>query len=128
VSSAHDLSRLVDIASSYPEIRTCTTTAAYVLRCGRTLLYFHNTNPLVRSSSWQIGLSKTGYIEESGKNLVMQTQLAQRPVLIILLNSSGSDTSIGDANRIREWLEGSETPHKSRKHRVRVADHRIHRT
>ena len=129
VASAHDLSRLVDIASSYPEIRSCTTTAQYILRCGSRQLFFHNTNPLVRNSRWQIGLSKTGYIRESGKNLVMQTQLAQRPVLIVLLNSSGSDTRIGDANRIREWLEGpTEPPHKAKKHRARVASTRIHRT
>jgi D-alanyl-D-alanine endopeptidase (penicillin-binding protein 7) len=128
VSSAHDLSRLVDIASSYPEIRACTTSTEYVLQCGRRRLYFHNTNPLVRNSRWQIGLSKTGYIEEGGSCLVMQTLLAQRPVLIVLLNSSGSNTRIGDANRIRDWLEGADTPHKPGKHRIRVADHGIHRT
>jgi D-alanyl-D-alanine endopeptidase (penicillin-binding protein 7) len=128
VSSAHELSRLVDVASGYPEIRACTTSTEYTLQSGRRRLHFHNTNPLVRDSRWQIGLSKTGYIEESGRNLVMQTLLAQRPVLIILLNSSGSDTRIGDANRIRDWLEGTDTPRKPKKHRIRVVDHRIHRT
>ena len=128
VSSAHDLSRMVDIASSYPEIRACTTTTEYVLQAGRRRLRFHNTNPLVRNSRWQIGLSKTGYIEESGRNLVMQTLLAKRPVLIVLLNSSGSDTRIGDANRIRQWLEGADTSHKQRRHRSRAVDHSIHRT
>jgi D-alanyl-D-alanine endopeptidase (penicillin-binding protein 7) len=128
VSSAHDLSRLVDIASSYPEIRAYTTTAGYILQCGRRRLCFHNTNPLVRNSKWQIGLSKTGYIEESGRNLVMKALLAQRPVLIILLNSSGSDTRIGDANRIRKWLEGADTSRKPRKQRIHVVGHRVHRT
>jgi D-alanyl-D-alanine endopeptidase (penicillin-binding protein 7) len=128
VSSAHDLSWLVQVASSYPEIRACTTSTEYILQSGRKRLYFRNTNPLVRNSRWQIGLSKTGYIEESGRSLVMQTLLAQRPVLIVLLNSSGSNSRIGDANRIRDWLEGTDTPRKSKKHRIRVVDHRVNRT
>jgi D-alanyl-D-alanine endopeptidase (penicillin-binding protein 7) len=128
LSSAHDLSRLVDIASSYPEIGACTTSTEYILQSGRKQLYFHNTDPLVRNSRWQIGLSKTGYIEEGGGCLVMQTLLAQRPVLIVLLNSSGTNTRIEDAKRIRNWLERANTSRRPGKHRILVVDHRIHRT
>ena len=115
VSSAQDLSRLADAAFRYPEIRAFTTTTEATLQHGRKLLRFVNTNALVRNPRWQIGLSKTGYIEEGGRCLVMQTQLAQRPILIVLLHSTGKNARLADANRIKEWVEGSEPSQKSQK-------------
>jgi len=64
-----------------------------------------NTNALVRHSDWKIGLSKTGYINEAGKCLVMQATIANRSIVIVLLDSWGRLTRIADANRIRKWLE-----------------------
>ena len=64
-----------------------------------------NTNALVRSSDWKIGLSKTGYINEAGKCLVMQAIIANQPIVIVLLDSWGRLTRVADANRIRKWLE-----------------------
>ena len=105
VSSAQDLARLVDAAYHYPAIRECTTRAEYTLRSGRRPLQFINTNALVRAGRWQIGLSKTGFINEAGQCLVMQAMLAERPVLIVLLDSWGRYTRLGDANRIKQWIE-----------------------
>ena len=68
-------------------------------------LSFVNTNRLVRGSDWEIGLSKTGFINESGKCLVMQAMIANQPIVIVLLDSWGRLTRVGDANRIRKWLE-----------------------
>jgi serine-type D-Ala-D-Ala endopeptidase (penicillin-binding protein 7) len=116
VSSARDLSRLVEQACRYPLICAFSTQPEATILSGRKLLQFSNTNALVRNRHWQIGLSKTGYIEEAGKCLVMQAQLAQRPVLMILLNSTGKNTRLGDANRIRQWMEGFESSHKTQKH------------
>jgi D-alanyl-D-alanine endopeptidase (penicillin-binding protein 7) len=110
VSSAHDLSRLVEAACHYPLICNFTTTAEVTLELGHKRLHFHNTNALVRNPRWQIGLSKTGYIEEGGRCLVMQTLLAQRPILIVLLNSTGKNTRLADANRIKTWMEASFAP------------------
>jgi len=107
VSTAQDLSLLVNAAYGYSEIRACTTTGSTTLLVGRRQVRFLNTNALVRNRRWQIGLSKTGYIEEGGRCLVMQTQLAKRPILIVLLHSVGKNTRIGDANRIKHWLEGN---------------------
>jgi len=108
-SSAKELSRLVDAASRYPEILAFSTRTESTLRSGRRELHFVNTNALVRNSRWQIGLSKTGYIEEGGRSLVMQTQLAHRPVILVLLNSNGKNTRLGDAARIKQWMEGPDT-------------------
>jgi D-alanyl-D-alanine endopeptidase (penicillin-binding protein 7) len=66
---------------------------------------FGNTNNLTRSSHWDIGLSKTGYIAEAGRCLVMQVTLAGRSIIIVLLDSWGKYTRVGDATRIRQWLE-----------------------
>jgi D-alanyl-D-alanine endopeptidase (penicillin-binding protein 7) len=69
------------------------------------MMRFGNTNNLTRSSQWDIGLSKTGYIAEAGRCLVMQVTLAGRSVIIVLLDSWGKYTRVGDATRIRQWLE-----------------------
>ena len=63
------------------------------------------TDALVRAGDWDIGVSKTGYISESGKCLVMQAMIANTPVVIVLLDSWGRLTRVGDANRIKRWLE-----------------------
>jgi len=70
---------------------------------------FNNTNRLTRSEDWDIGVSKTGYINEAGHCLVMQTQIADQKVIIVLLDSIGSQGRIADAQRIRKWL-GHESP------------------
>ena len=107
VSSAGDLGKLVAAASAYELIREYSTTEAVNVTLPDTnrKLSFVNTNRLVRGGDWQIGLSKTGYISESGMCLVMQAIIANQPVVIVLLDSWGRLTRIGDANRIRRWLE-----------------------
>ena len=72
-------------------------------------LGFNNTNRLVKSSGWDIQLSKTGYIREAGKCLVMLATIASKPFVIVLLDSSGKYTRLGDAERVRHWLETGET-------------------
>jgi D-alanyl-D-alanine endopeptidase (penicillin-binding protein 7) len=108
VSTAEDLVKMVKGAYEYPLIRKFTTTSTHEVETasGRSL-QFRNSNGLVRNanSSWEIGLSKTGYISEAGRCLVMQARIAARPVIIVLLDSWGKQTRIGDANRIKKWLE-----------------------
>lgn len=106
VSSARDLVRLVDAAYQYSVIREFTTCEKATIHLGRRITEFHNTNRLVQNPHWEIGLSKTGFIGASGRCLVMQAQVAKRSLIIILLDSYGKLTRIGDANRIKHWLEG----------------------
>ena len=107
VSSPQDLGKLVTAASQYPLIKEYSTTRAVnvTLPDSKKKMTFVNTNGLVRGSDWNIGLSKTGYISEAGKCLVMQAMIANQPVVIVLLDSWGRLTRIGDANRIKRWLE-----------------------
>jgi D-alanyl-D-alanine endopeptidase (penicillin-binding protein 7) len=108
VSTAEDLVKMVKGAYEYELIREFTTTSTHEVEtvAGRSL-QFRNSNGLVRAanSNWEIGLSKTGYISEAGRCLVMQAKIAARPVIIVLLDSWGKQTRIGDANRIKKWLE-----------------------
>jgi len=106
VSTAQDLVKMVSAAHRYPLIQKYTTSTSYSVEGlrGRTMR-FSNTNPLVRNTSWEIGLSKTGYISEAGLCLVMEANIEQRPVIIVLLNSWGKRTRVGDANRVRRWME-----------------------
>jgi len=107
VSSAQDLARLVTAAHEYPVIRQYSTRDhATVYARGRPLA-FRNTNGLVRSDKWDIGLSKTGFISEAGRCLVMHVRVASRDLVVVLLDSWGRYSRIGDANRIRKWLETS---------------------
>jgi D-alanyl-D-alanine endopeptidase (penicillin-binding protein 7) len=107
VSSARDLARLVATAHEFPLIRQYSTRdSATVQALGRTLGY-RNTNGLVRNASWDIGLSKTGYISEAGRCLVMRVRMASREVIVVLLDSWGKFSRVGDAQRIRKWLEAN---------------------
>lgn len=107
VSTAEDLAKMVQAAYQYPEIRSATTTPSHEVYVeGRNYpVNFNNTNGLVRAGEWEIGLSKTGFINEAGRCLVMQAQIAGEPMIVVLLDSYGKMTRIGDAKRIRKWME-----------------------
>lgn len=107
VSTAQDLARMVAAAARYPEIRQFSTTAEAKVDLNGRITEFHNTNALVRSDTWEIGVSKTGYISEAGRCLVMQARVADKPVVIVLLDSNGKMTRVGDANRIKRWMESA---------------------
>jgi len=110
ISTAHDLVKMVSAARDYPLIRQYTTAPSYsVDGWNRRELRFNNTNPLVKNAAWDIGVSKTGYISEAGRCLVMEATINQRPVIIVLLDSWGKNSRIGDANRIKKWMESSNT-------------------
>jgi len=104
-SSAIDLARMVDAAYHYPLVREFTTKEDATIFSGHRVLEFHNTNRLVQNPRWKIGLSKTGFTNDAGRCLVMQAYVADRPLLIVLLDSQGKLTRIGDANRIKQWME-----------------------
>jgi D-alanyl-D-alanine endopeptidase (penicillin-binding protein 7) len=107
VSTANDLAKMVRAAAGYALIREYSTTpSAYVEvdPAGR-MLGFSNSNRLVASSDWEIKLQKTGYIREAGRCLVMLATIASRPVVIVLLDSIGKYTRLGDAERVKHWLE-----------------------
>ena len=107
VSSARDLVKLVRAAHEYPVIRDFTTRDRALVRVsdrGRPLSY-HNTNGLVRAHRWDVELSKTGYISEAGRCLVMRVKLASKDLIVVLLDSWGRQSRIGDANRIKKWVE-----------------------
>jgi serine-type D-Ala-D-Ala endopeptidase (penicillin-binding protein 7) len=106
-SSAVDLSRLVKAAFLHPIIRDLSTSLEAAMPVGRKSVQFRNTNGLVRNPEWDIGLQKTGYISAAGRCLVMQTQMAGRNLIMVLLDSTGKYTRIGDAERIRKWLATS---------------------
>lgn len=118
-STALDLAKLTDYAyQNYPEIRSISTTGHYTLGTQRVVVKhkkkkqvqyrpvaFNNTNRFTRADDWNIGLSKTGFINEAGHCLVMQAQVANRDVIIVLLDAQGTSNRAGDATRIKEWLE-----------------------
>ncbi len=103
-SSAQDLSLLVKAAMGYAEIRELSTMPQAQVLVGKQPLNFRNTNGLVRNPEWEIGLQKTGFISEAGRCVVMQARLAGRKLIMVLLDSAGSYSRIGDAERLRHWL------------------------
>ncbi|MHB1621515.1 MAG: D-alanyl-D-alanine endopeptidase [Sulfuricella sp.] len=107
ISTAQDLVKMVTAAHAYPLIRDMTTTGFYdvAMRGGKRRIQFKNTNLLVRNKTWKIGLSKTGFINEAGHCLVMQAKIANRPMVIVLLDSWGKLSRIGDAQRIKKWIK-----------------------
>jgi D-alanyl-D-alanine endopeptidase (penicillin-binding protein 7) len=120
VSTADDLAKLVSAAQGYAQIREYSTLRVHQVQVGRRAMKFHNTNRLVRGSGWEIGLSKTGYISEAGRCLVMQAKLAGRDVIIVLLDSWGKYTRTADAARIPNWLDPSTVRPQVRKAATQV--------
>lgn len=107
-SSAQDLATLVKVAYSFPLIRELSTSPEYQVSIGQRQLNYHTTNRLVLNPNWDIGLQKTGYISEAGQCLVMQAHLAGRKLILVLLDSAGKYSRLGDAERIRQWLISSD--------------------
>jgi serine-type D-Ala-D-Ala endopeptidase (penicillin-binding protein 7) len=106
-STAADLVIMVRTAVGYPLIHEITSRASMVVHPygDESVLEYRNTNPLVRDPSWQVELSKTGFVNEAGHCLVMRTLVGGRSVDMVLLDSAGKHTPMADAIRLRKWLE-----------------------
>jgi len=109
-SNARDLAVLVEAAYEYDLIRTLSTSPEHYVAVGPRELRFRNSNRLVLSPQWSIGLQKTGYIAEAAGCLVMQAELAGRRLIMVLLDSAGHYSRIADAERLRHWLTGDVNP------------------
>lgn len=110
VATARDLAKLVTASNNYAAIREFSTTSKHFVSPGskRGQLQYVNSNSLVRNQDWAINVSKTGYLNEAGRCLVMQAKISGQPVVIVLLNSWGKNTRIGDANRVKKWIESNQ--------------------
>ncbi len=104
VSSPRDLARLVEEAHSMPQIREYSTARNMLVSVRGRQQHFINTNALARGSEWELGLSKTGFIREAGRCLVMQASIEDRPIIMVMLDASGKQQRLQDAERIRRWL------------------------
>jgi len=103
-SSAADLAKLVNVTSQVPLLRDLSTSREARVALGRRLVQFRSTNGLLSNPLWDIGLQKTGFINEAGKCLVMQASMAGRKLIMVFLDSSGKASRIADAERMRKWL------------------------
>ena len=106
-SSAQDLAALVSAAHADPVLRELSTSTGYQVAVGKRTLQYNNTNRLIKNPEWEIGLQKTGYISEAGQCLVMQTKIAGRKLIMVFLDSAGKLSRIGDAERVRRWVEAN---------------------
>jgi serine-type D-Ala-D-Ala endopeptidase (penicillin-binding protein 7) len=110
-SSANDLAALAVKAYSEPMLRELSTSHGREISVGRRTLQYNNTNRLVKNPEWDIGLQKTGYISEAGRCLVMQAQVAGRSLIMVFLDSAGKFSRLGDAERVRKWVEQKSSLH-----------------
>jgi len=106
-SSAQDLATLVNAAHADPVLRELSTSTGYQVAVGNRTLQYNNTNRLTKNPEWDIGLQKTGYITEAGQCLVMQTKIAGRKLIMVFLDSAGKLSRLGDAERVRRWVESN---------------------
>jgi D-alanyl-D-alanine endopeptidase (penicillin-binding protein 7) len=104
VSNPEDLAKLVIQASANPTIREYSTDDWFPVQLGRRIVQFHTTDRLVANPTWTIVLQKTGYIVEAGRCLVMKAIIESRATVIVLMNSTGTQTRLADAQRIKSWL------------------------
>jgi D-alanyl-D-alanine endopeptidase (penicillin-binding protein 7) len=108
-SSAKDLATLVGNAYHDATLRELSTSPSYKVEVGNRTLQYNTTNRLVKNPNWEIGLQKTGYISEAGQCLVMQAKVAGRKLIMVFLDSAGKLSRIGDAERVRKWVETNHT-------------------
>ena len=106
-SSAKDLATLVTVAYNDPVLRELSTSPGHQVAVGNRTLQYNNTNRLVKNPEWEIGLQKTGYISEAGQCLVMQAKIAGRKLIMVFLDSAGKLSRLGDAERVRRWVESA---------------------
>jgi serine-type D-Ala-D-Ala endopeptidase (penicillin-binding protein 7) len=106
-SSASDLATLVSAAYKDPVLRELSTSPEHQIAVGSRTLQYRNTNRLIKNPEWEIGLQKTGYISEAGQCLVMQAKIAGRKLIMVFLDSAGKLSRIGDAERVRRWVESN---------------------
>jgi serine-type D-Ala-D-Ala endopeptidase (penicillin-binding protein 7) len=110
VSTARELAMMVTAAQRYPLIAQYSTQVDQYIDVGSNgqTLHFNNSNALVKSEGWDISVQKTGFIREAGRCVVMLTKIAQRPVVMVLLDSVGKYSRLGDAHRVKTWMETGE--------------------
>ena len=106
-SSARDLATLVGFAYGDPTLRELSTSTGHQVAVGRRTLQYNNTNRLVKSPAWDIGLQKTGYISEAGQCLVMQAKVSGRKLIMVFLDSKGKLSRTADAERVKRWVEST---------------------
>jgi len=104
-SSAKDLAILASAAYERPMLRDLSTSPSHQVELGHRTVQFNNSNRLVHNPDWAIGLQKTGYISEAGRCLVMQASVAGRQVIMVFLDAAGKAARLGDAERVRRWVE-----------------------
>jgi len=110
VSSARDLVKLVNAASRNSRIREFSTLRSHEVRLGKQMFIYRNTNLLIGRPDWEILVQKTGFTNDAGQCLVMETMIDERPVIMVFLNSFGSLTRTADARRVRKWMEAQGVP------------------
>jgi len=105
VATAEDLARMLNAAYQYKLIREYSTWPDLTMVIAKRPQKFLNTNRLVRSGDMDIGLQKTGFINAAGKCLVMQARINNTPLLLVFLDSVGTQSRFADAVRVRDWYE-----------------------
>jgi serine-type D-Ala-D-Ala endopeptidase (penicillin-binding protein 7) len=108
-STAHDLAKLVSFSSTIPLIREFSTSKSMTVMNGKRLSQFNNTNRLTSNPKWVIDVQKTGFIDAAGRCLVMQAKIAEKTFIMIFLDSAGKNSRLGDAERVRSWIEKNTT-------------------
>ncbi|WP_332876988.1 serine hydrolase [Massilia sp. S19_KUP03_FR1] len=106
-STASDLVKMAMAASHYPEITRITTESKDIININGRGVEYHNTNRLVGAKGWDIGMSKTGYIEEAGRCLIMRITTAGKTATLVLLNARASSVRVMDALNIRRLMAGT---------------------
>jgi D-alanyl-D-alanine endopeptidase (penicillin-binding protein 7) len=104
-SNAQDLVKLVNAASRDSRIREFSTLRSHEVVLNKRKFRYGNTNLLIGRPDWEILVQKTGFTNDAGQCLVMETTIEDRPVIMVFLNSFGSLTRTADARRVRKWME-----------------------
>ncbi|WP_157722234.1 MULTISPECIES: serine hydrolase [Candidatus Ichthyocystis] len=105
VSTAEELVRIVKEAERYGMIRSLSTTPGAKIPIRNHSHFFANTNYLVKTHTWPFFISKTGFINESGKCLAFSSLVKGHHVTFIILGSPSTYSRVHDAQKAHKWAE-----------------------
>lgn len=104
-STARDLGKLVAAVYEHQEVRDASTQPAARISTGRRVVKLSTTNRLIGDPSWRIGIQKTGFTTAAGRCMVVQSDVGDRRLVMVVLDSPNNAQRANDMRTMRAFVQ-----------------------
>lgn len=103
-TTANDLIKLIKSSLENEKIKSLSSQYAVQMKVDGKTILFKNSNKLIRENLYETELSKTGYIKESGYNLIFVPKgyCENRKIAIVIMGSASSNNRASFASELLE--------------------------